>query len=62
MCIIHKGFRDFLALLPASILGGNLKGLNPAIPYEIIHLPSDCLKTPKLPPKIVDNIPTYQQL
>ncbi len=37
MCIIHKGFRGFLALSPASILGGNLMGLKPAIPYEIIH-------------------------
>jgi hypothetical protein len=37
MCIIHKGFRGFRALSPASILGGKLIGLNPAIPYEIIH-------------------------
>jgi hypothetical protein len=37
MCIIHKGFRGFQAFLPASILGGNLIGLDPAIPYEIIH-------------------------
>ncbi len=33
MCIIHKGFRGFRALLPASILAGNLISLNPAIPY-----------------------------
>ncbi len=39
MCIIHKGFRGFRAASPASILGGNLKGFKPAIPYEIIHLP-----------------------
>ncbi len=37
MCIIHKGFRGFRALSPASILGGNLIGLKHAIPYEIIH-------------------------
>ena len=37
MCIIHKGFRGFRSVLPASILGGNLIGLKPAIPYEIIH-------------------------
>jgi hypothetical protein len=37
MCIIHKGFRGFRALSPASILGGKLTGLKPAIPYEIIH-------------------------
>ncbi len=38
MCIIHKGFRGFRALSPASILLCNLIGLKPAIPYEIIHL------------------------
>ena len=38
MCIIHKGFRGFRALSPASILVGNLIALKPAIPYEIIHL------------------------
>jgi hypothetical protein len=37
MCIIHKGFRGFRAFSPASILGGKLIGLKPAIPYEIIH-------------------------
>ena len=37
MCIIHKGFRGKRALSPASILGGKLTGLKPAIPYEIIH-------------------------
>ncbi len=37
MCIIHKGFRGKRVLSPASILVGNLKGLNSAIPYEIIH-------------------------
>ncbi len=37
MCIIHKGFRGFRAISPASISGGNLIGLKPAIPYEIIH-------------------------
>ncbi len=37
MCIIHKGFRGFRALSPTSNLGGNLIGLKPAIPYEIIH-------------------------
>ena len=46
MCIIHKGFRGIRAVLPASILDGNLIGLKPAIPYEIIHstlavMPSD---------------------
>jgi len=39
MCIIHKGFRGFRAVSPASTLGGNLIGLKPAIPYEIIHSP-----------------------
>ncbi len=39
MCIIHKGFRGFRAASPASNLGGNLIGLKPAIPYEIIHSP-----------------------
>ncbi len=37
MCIIHKGFRGFRAVSPASILGGNLIGLKPAIPYDTIH-------------------------
>ncbi len=37
MCIIHKGFKGFGALSPASIVGGNLIGLKSAIPYEIIH-------------------------
>jgi len=39
MCIVHKGFRGFRALSPASILGGNLTGLKPAIPYDTIHSP-----------------------
>jgi hypothetical protein len=38
MCIIHKGFRGFRAISPASILGGKLIGLKSAIPCEIIHL------------------------
>ena len=37
MCIIHKGYRGFRALSPASILCGNLIGLKPEISYEIIH-------------------------
>jgi hypothetical protein len=37
MCIVHKGFRGFRALSPASVLGGNLTGLKPAIPYDTIH-------------------------
>lgn len=37
MCIVHKGFRGFRAVSPASILGGNLIGLKPAIPYDTIH-------------------------
>jgi hypothetical protein len=37
MCIIHKGFRGFRALSPASVLGGNLIPLESEIPYEIIH-------------------------
>ena len=37
MCILHKGFRGFRTLSPASILGGNLTGLKPAIPYDTIH-------------------------
>lgn len=39
MCIVHKGFRGFRALSPASILDGNLIGLKPAIPYDTIHKP-----------------------
>jgi hypothetical protein len=39
MCIIHKGFSGFRALSPASFLVGKLIGLNPAIPYVIIHSP-----------------------
>jgi len=39
MCIVHKGFRGFRAVSPASILGGNLIGLKPAFPYDTIHLP-----------------------
>jgi len=39
MCIVHKGFSGFQAASPASILGGNLIGLKPAIPYNTIHLP-----------------------
>jgi len=39
MCIIHKGFRGKRAVLSASILGGKLISLKPAIPYEIIHSP-----------------------
>jgi hypothetical protein len=37
--IANKGFRDFRKVSPASSLDGNLIGLKPAIPYEIIHLP-----------------------
>jgi len=37
MCIVHKGFRGFQAVSPASILGGNLLGLKPEIPYDTIH-------------------------
>ena len=37
MCIVHKGFRGFRVASPASILGGNLTGLKPAIPYDTIH-------------------------
>lgn len=33
MCIVNKGFRGFRAVSPASILGGSLIGLMPAIPY-----------------------------
>jgi hypothetical protein len=39
MCIVHKGFRGFRAVSPASNLGGNLIGLKPAIPYDTIHSP-----------------------
>jgi hypothetical protein len=47
MCIVHKGFRGFRAVSPASILGGNLIGLKPAIPYDTIHstLCTSCTKT-----------------
>ncbi len=37
MCIVHKGFRGFRTVSPASILGGNWIGLKPAIPYDTIH-------------------------
>ncbi len=37
MCIVHKGFRGFRAASPASILGGNLIGLKPEIPYDTRH-------------------------
>jgi hypothetical protein len=37
MCIVHKGFRGFRAVSPASILGGKLIGLKSAIPYDTIH-------------------------
>jgi hypothetical protein len=37
MCIVHKGFSGFRTVSPASILGGNLIGLKPAIPYDTIH-------------------------
>lgn len=39
-CIVHKGFGSFRAVLPASILGGNLIGMKPAIPYYAYTLPS----------------------
>ena len=45
MCIIHKGFRGFQALSPASILGGNLIGLKDAIPYDFIPPTGVCIKT-----------------
>jgi hypothetical protein len=45
MCVIHKGFRVFRAVSPASFFSGNLISLKPAIPYEIIHRTSDCAKT-----------------
>ena len=44
MCIVHKGFRGFRAVSPALILGANLIGLKPAIPYEIIHQPLYIIK------------------
>ena len=34
MCIIHKGFRGSRAVSPASILGGDLIGMKPAIPTK----------------------------
>ncbi len=37
MCIVHKGFRGFRAVSPASILGSNLISLKPAIPYNTIR-------------------------
>jgi hypothetical protein len=39
MCIVHKGFRGFRAVSPASILGGKLIALNFLIPYDTIHSP-----------------------
>ncbi len=39
MCIVHKGFRGFRAVSPASNLSGNLTGLKPAFPYDTIHSP-----------------------
>jgi hypothetical protein len=37
MCIVHKGFKGFRAVSPASILGGNLISLKPETPYDTIH-------------------------
>ncbi len=48
MCIIHKGFSGFRAVSPASILGGKLISLNPAIPYEIIHSTLASMAKPQL--------------
>jgi len=36
MCIVHKGFRGFRAVSPASVLGGNWTGMYPAIPNDFI--------------------------
>ena len=45
MCIVHKGFRGFQAVSPASILGGNLIGVKHAIPYDTIHPPLCSIET-----------------
>ena len=45
ICIVHKGFRGFRALSPASSLGGNLIGLKSAIPYDTIHATLAASKT-----------------
>jgi hypothetical protein len=37
MCVIHRGFRGFRALSPASIIGSIVIGLKSAIPYKIIN-------------------------
>jgi len=37
MCIVHKDFRGFRAVSPASNSVGSLIGLKPAIPYDTIH-------------------------
>lgn len=39
MCIVHKDFRGFLSVSPASFFGGKLTGLKSALPYDAIHLP-----------------------
>jgi len=37
MCIVHKSFSGFRAILPSLFWGGNLIGLCSAIPYDTIH-------------------------
>lgn len=54
MCIVHKGFRGFRSVSPASILGGNLTGLKPAIPYDTIHSPL-CTSGEKTTTQQIDN-------
>ena len=43
MCILYKGFRGFRAVLPASILSGNLTGLKHAISNDTIQSALGCI-------------------
>ena len=47
MCIIHKGFRGFRAVSPASNLGGNLIGLPARNPLRNHTLNVSCNLNPE---------------
>ena len=58
MCIVHKGFRGFRDVSPASILGGKLIGLKSAIPYDTIHSTLPNIMTTDCANELSDNIKT----
>ena len=60
--IKHWGLSGYVGVMPRIKFGVTGQESSPQSPTISYRHPSDCLKTPKLPPKIVDNIPTYQQL